>query len=218
MSLLDRLLEIRVQQQILQIWLSIECFLDSIQELSSDDTTTSPKQSAIPVVEIPLVLFARFLQLHKALSVRTNLGSVQSLLNGFHEELLVTHQVVHCGGERCILRCRWARKDFAGSNSCVFDRRKRSCVNSGGDQRRWNTQVQRQLAHPLARALGTSHVKNFVDQVPITTLVIFGAEDVSGDFDQVALQFALVPFRKDIVKFFIGKAGSFLEQEVSLAD
>jgi hypothetical protein len=38
-----------------------------------------------------------------------------------------------------------------------------------------------------------------VDQIAASTLIVFDAEDIAGDFDQVALQFTTVPVIKDTV-------------------
>ncbi len=47
---------------------------------------------------------------------------------------------------------------------------------------------------------------------------VFDAEDIAGNFDQVAVEFALIPFGEDIIQFCIAQTESMFEQEVRFAD
>ena len=48
--------------------------------------------------------------------------------------------------------------------------------------------------------------------------VVFEGEDVAGDFDQVAIEVALVPFGEDVVHLVGGQAEAILHDVVGLAD
>ena len=64
-------------------------------------------------------------------------------------------------------------------------------------------EIERQLAHPFPGPFGSGDVQNLVDQETIAALIIFDAENVAGDFDQVALQVAVIPFFEDVVEFIV---------------
>ncbi len=78
---LDGFLEIRVQQQVLQIAIRVEGLFDALEEYRADDTATSPQQRNIAEIERPIMLFRGCLQLHKSLSIAADLRSIQRLPN-----------------------------------------------------------------------------------------------------------------------------------------
>ena len=99
----------------------------------------------------------------------------------------------------------------------VAQGREAAGVNGLGHQRAGHAQVEGQLAHPLARALGPGRVHDGVDQVS-ARLGIADAEDIAGDLDEVAVQLAVVPIVEDLVEFVVGQAQGVLEDPVGLAD
>ena len=66
------------------------------------------------------------------------------------------------------------------------------------DQRRGDPKIQGMLAHPLARALLTSRIKNQVNKVRPGFFVLHG-KDVTRDFNQIAFQFTFVPITEDLI-------------------
>ena len=76
LSVFDRFLEVGVEQEVFEVWIGIEGLFDPIEELGTDDATTSPEQCTIAVIEPPVELLAGFLQLHEALSIGANFGSI----------------------------------------------------------------------------------------------------------------------------------------------
>lgn len=46
--------EVRIEEQVLQVGVLVEGFLDVTQELGSDDATASPHQSDTSVVQVPV--------------------------------------------------------------------------------------------------------------------------------------------------------------------
>lgn len=56
MSSLHLVDEVRVEEQVLQVGVLVEGFLNVAQELRSDDATTSPHQGDASVVQVPVEL------------------------------------------------------------------------------------------------------------------------------------------------------------------
>lgn len=126
-----------------------------------------------------------------------------------------------CFGDRLkfgVRRFGGAVQFFAGADTSFLLRGQSTSEDSGGDQGAGDAEVQSKLAHPLPGALGASDVQDFVDQEIAAALVVFDAENVAGDFDQVALQFAFVPGFEDVVKFLVGQSAEFVKQLVCFTD
>ena len=66
------------------------------------------------------------------------------------------------------------------------------------DQRHRHARVERADAGPLAGAFLAGGVQNLVDQR--RAVVVLLGENLRGDFDQVAVELALVPFGEDLVQ------------------
>ena len=90
-------------------------------------------------------------------------------------------------------------------------------VNGFRHERAGHAEVQRQLAHPLAGALGPGGIHDAIDQVS-AGLRIADAEDVAGDLDEIAVQLGAVPGVEDFVQFVVREIEGLLEQPVRLAD
>ena len=105
---------------------------------------------------------------------------------------------------------RRALEHLARPHAGVLHRREAAGVDGLGHQRAGHAQVERQLAHPLAGALGAGRVEDHVDQVA-AGLGVLDAEDVAGDLDQVAVQLAAVPLGEDVVQLVVRQAQGVLE-------
>ncbi len=57
--------EVRIEEQVLQVGVFVEGFLDVTQELGSDDATASPHQSDTSVVQVPVELLGLSLAIIK---------------------------------------------------------------------------------------------------------------------------------------------------------
>ena len=152
----DGLAEVRRQQQVLQLRIGVERFFDAIQEHRANDAAAAPQQGTVAVVERPLVLLGRGLQLHEALGVAANLRGVQRVAHLLDELRR---------GRPCTSTVRPVR-DFARSHAGVLQRRQAAGIDRFGHQRAGHAQVERQLAHPLAGSLGAGRVEDHVDQIP----------------------------------------------------
>ena len=75
-----------MQQQIFQIGVGVERFLDAIEELGANDTATAPQQCAFAVIQRPIMLLRGGLQLDEALCVTADLRCIQSLAHGSDRE------------------------------------------------------------------------------------------------------------------------------------
>ena len=70
---------------------------------------------------------------------------------------------------------------------------------------------------PLACPLLTRFVENQVDQRLAGLLILLG-EDLLGDIDEVAVEFPLVPFGKDLMELLGGRVDRLLQDCIGLAD
>ena len=145
-------------------------------------------------------------KLHVALGIAGDLRGVEALADLLDEG--VTVAVVSFVG---------ALQQGAGPHPRVFQGRQAAGVDGLGDQRARHAEVESQLAHPLPGPLGAGLVEDAVDD-EVTAVGILDGEDVAGDLDQVAVEFAAVPVAEDFGQFGVGESGAVLEQRVGLAD
>ena len=79
LRVLDSLFKEPVHQQIFQLGIVVESFLDAVEEHGADDAAAAPQQRAVAVVQIPLMLIRCGLQLNESLGVADNFRGVQGL-------------------------------------------------------------------------------------------------------------------------------------------
>ena len=203
---LDHGCKIPIQQQVAEIRFGRERSLDLAQERAADDAALAPHHGDFAVVQIPLVFLRRLAQHHEPLRVAHDLGSQQRLPDVFHEGFLVALE----------LKLR-PRQDLARRHAFFLHGAQAARIHGLADQRHRNPQVQRALAGPFARALLSGGVQNLVHHL-LARLGILEAQNVARDFDQVAVQFALVPLGEDLVHLFVAQPQPFLHELVGLAD
>jgi hypothetical protein len=200
-----------MQQQVFEVRLLVEGFLDPVEELArmmQPPRHSSASRRSSAASRAP----SRRLKLHEALGVAADLRSVQRLPDRFDELLLVGDQLrTAVANGRAVSTLLARTRASSGPTGPGVDRL--------GDQRAGHAQVERELAHPLAGPLGAGHVEDLVDQVAVAPLIVLDAEDVARDLDQVAFQLAAVPLVEDVVQLVVGQAERrFLEHQVRFAD
>ena len=86
---------------------------------------------------------------------------------------------------------------FGRGDAFLLQGRDAAGINRLGHQRDGNAEVLRRDHRPFAGAFLAGGVEDLVHQRP--TVGVLEGEDVAGDFDEVGIQFALVPFGEDLV-------------------
>ncbi len=76
-------LEIRSQQQVSDFWIFGIRIGNFLQELRTDDATSTENLRDFAIVQLPVVLFRRSTQLREALCVRNNLTQIKRTANFF---------------------------------------------------------------------------------------------------------------------------------------
>ena len=206
LGLLDRRPEVASQEQVLQAGIHVEGFLDPLQELGADDAPAAPQQGDRTKLQRPVVLRRRRLQLDKPLGITADLGSVQGLADCFHK----LGAVAVVGSGRTV-------QQLGGPQAGIAHRGQAAGVHRLGHQGARDSQIQRQLAHPLAGTLGTGRVHHQVDQ-ELARLVVLHAEDVSRDLNQVTVQIASIPLGERGVEFVVRHPQGVLHQPIGFAD
>ena len=101
-------------------------------------------------------------------------------------------------------------------HALLLHRRQAAREHRLADQRHRHAQVERADASPLAGALLAGRVENLVDDRRAVLVQL--AEDVARDLDQVAVQFARVPLREDVVQLGRRQPQPVLQHLIGLAD
>ena len=198
-------MEIRVEQQVAEGGIAVEGFLDLAQEGRADDAAGAPHQGDAAVVEIPVVLLGGLAQQHETLRVGDDLGGQQRLADVLDEGLPVAVE----------LELRPA-EDLRSRHALVLHGAQAAGINRFADQRDRHAQVERADAGPLAGAFLAGGVEDLVHHV--LALLVLVSQDVAGDFDEVAVELALVPLGEDVVHLLVAHAEPFLQKLVGLAD
>ena len=107
-------------------------------------------------------------------------------------------------------------QDLRSFDALVFHGGQAAGEDGFADQRDGHAEVERADAGPLAGAFLAGGVEDLIDH-RLAVIVLLG-EDFGGDFDEVAVEFALVPFGEDLVQFVGAQAEAVLEQLVGFAD
>lgn len=90
LTILHSITEERVQQQVLQLSVSVKRLFDFTQEDTSDDAASSPHQCDRAVVKGPAKLYGCLSQQHEALCVGDDLGGVEGLEDKKDYSVIVT--------------------------------------------------------------------------------------------------------------------------------
>ncbi len=112
--------------------------------------------------------------------------------------------------------CLRTAQHLRGGHAFVLEGRQAAGEDGFADQRQRLAEVERGDGGPLAGALLAGGVEDQVDDC--FAVFVFVAEDVAGDFDQVGIEFALVPLAEDLVHLLVGQAEALLHHLVGLAD
>jgi hypothetical protein len=153
LSLVDCIVEELVKEQVLEIGVSAEGLGDVLEEDGTDDATTTPHESDFWHVELPVILFRSSTDEHKALSVRDDLGSIQSLLQVGEELGLVTREV-----------WSWTRADLGGFDALVLFGRETTSKDSFTDKSHGLAEIQSIHSSPLASSLLAGFVENLFQE------------------------------------------------------
>lgn len=225
LSLVDGLVEEVVEEKVLKIRLLAVGVGDILQEDGSDNATSTPHKGDRGLVELPakltgslgsrLVLTSRaeealllgsyLLHEHETLSIRDNLGGVESLLEIIEELLLValklgaaTNKLKLCGGD----------------STLALDGRQASGQDSLGDQGDWHTQVKSIDGSPLAGTLLASLVQDLLNK-GLAVLVV-EVHDVAGNLNKKRVKDTGVPLGENITDLLAGETETTLHNVVSL--
>src|ERR1017187_2335993 len=195
-----------VQQQVGERGVLVKRCLDVAEEARADDAAAAPHQRNAAHVQVPALVLLRGAQQHVALRVAHHLGAVERAAHLFDELFAL------CDGFRFGRPVQYLGRLHA----LVLQGGEAAGKHALADQRQRHAQVERRDGRPLACALLSGGVEDLVDQRR-SVFVLLG-EDGGGDFDEVAVQLALVPLGEDVVQFVGGEAERVLEQLVGFAD
>jgi len=184
----------------------VEGFPDFAEEAAADDASAAPHEGDAAHVEVPAVLFGGGAEEHVALRIGDDFGAVEGAAHFFNEG-----DAVGGGGDG-----GGAFKDFGGGDAFVFERGEAAGEDRFADEGDGLAGVEGADDGPLTGAFLACGVEDFVDE-GLAVLIFFG-EDVAGDFDQEAVELALVPFGEHGGEFVCGEAEAAMEQVVGFAD
>ena len=87
-----RLPEIRVEQQVLQVFIFIIGLPDIAKETTPNDTATAPHQGNITKTQCPAIFSCSITHQHISLGIRHNFGSIERIMDILDEGLLITRK------------------------------------------------------------------------------------------------------------------------------
>ena len=137
------------------------------------------------------------------LSVRNDLGRIQSLLKVGNELLLVAREL---GGG--------AAEQLAGADTLVLEGREAAREDSLTDQGDGHAEVESVDGGPLAGTLLASLVEDLLDHGD--TVLVIVVQDVTGDLNEERVQNTLVPLGEDIGDLLRGETETALQDVVGL--
>ena len=153
----------------------------------ADDAAAAEDHRDVAVTEVPAVLVGSRAHLREALRVRANFAREQRFAHRFDEGRFVS-----------LVRSRLRSFQQLACRDALFLHRGQEAGEYGfRDDGQRHAEVERALARPFARALLAGGVQDHVDHRLARFRIVFG-EDVRRDLDQVAVEFALVPFRENL--------------------
>jgi len=174
--------------------------LDFPQELAANNASAAPHQRDAAKVQIPAMLLGRGLQQHIALRVRDDLGAVKRPPHILNKGSSVANRSL----------ARRPLQNLRRFYALFLQRRQAARKDRFADQSQRLTQIERADRRPLARALLAGRIQNLIDN-RLAVFVLLG-KDVPGNLDQVAVQFALVPFRENRMQLIGAQAKPALQQ------
>ena len=165
-----------------------EGFANLAQEDAANDAAAPPHHGDAAVIQVPAVGPGGGTHQRIALGVGDDLRGVQGLADLLDKGHAIPLEHHFGAGE--LLGSRHAL--FLGSGQAAGKHRL-------ADEGQGHAFVQRRDARPFAGALLAGGVQNHVHQ-RLAVLVLVG-QNVPGDLDQIAVQFALVPFGENLAHF-----------------
>ena len=205
LSLVDSLVEEVIEEQVLEVGVGTVGLGDVLQEDGADNASTAPHEGNLGLVELPVVLLCGVLDQHEALSIRNDLGGVESLLEVVDESLLVAREAGAGSVEKT-----------SGTTALSLERGQAAGEDGLTNQSDGHTEVESVDGSPLAGTLLTSRVHNLLDNGD--TVVVVLVHDVAGDLDQEGVEDTGVPLGEDITNLLVAKAKTALHDVVGLAN
>ena len=157
-------------------------------------------------MEIPAKFLCSGVQLNVALGVAAEFGCVEGLAHVVDELLFIACEV-----------CVWSFENCFGADAGIFLSGEAAGEDGFGDECCGDAKVECVLAHPFPGAFLAGGIKDEVDEVS-TGFAILNGEDVASDFDEVAFEFAFVPFAEHVMEFLVGESNAVFEDVVGFAD
>ena len=192
LGILDDVGEIGIEQEIMQRGIAFVGINDAVQKFRANDTTAAPDSGDVAEIQVPVVLFTGRAEQFHSLCVRDDLGCVKSVAHGIDQLFPVA--------------CKFFRlrlwENFRRRNAFIFSRRDHarfdSCVDCRNDNGLSDGGLQRPHAGPFLAGL----IENHIDK-RFTGFRIDLAKNLRGDFDQVTVELAFVPFGEGFRELFI---------------
>ena len=147
---------------------------------------------------------------HVALSVADDLRGVERVADFLHERGAFFG--VAGGGDGGFRAFEFA----GGANAVVLHRRNAAGVDGLGHEGDRRAEVERVDDCPFAGSFLTGGIEDFVHER--RAVGVFLGENIAGDLDEVAVEFAFVPLGEGVVEFLLGHAEAVFEDVVGLAD
>lgn len=143
---------------------------------------------------------------HEALSVRDDLGRIQSLLQVLKELLLVSLELVRAADKLQNLR---------RAGTLALQGRQAAGEHGLGNQGDGHSQVKRIDGGPLAGTLLSSGVEDLLKERGSVIVII--VHDIAGDLDEERVEDALVPLCENITNLLVWHAETALHDVVGLS-
>src|ERR1043165_4740336 len=199
------LAEERIEQEVGQLGIFIEGFFDFAQKDAADDAAAAPHEGDAAVVEVPVVFLRRSAHEHVALGVGDDFRGVERTTDVFDDFFVIAFD----GG-------LGAFELFGSGDAFVFKRGDAAGVHGFGNEGDGDAEFLGGNHGPFAGAFLAGGVEDFVHEG--LAVGVFEGEDVAGDFDQIGVEFALVPVGEDLVHLVGAHAEAGFEQVVGFAD
>lgn len=205
LSLVDSLVEEVVKEQVLEIGVGTVGLSDVLQEDGADDASTAPHEGNFGLVELPVVLLSGVLDQHETLSIRDDLGGIESLLEVVDEGLLVAREA----GAGAI-------EETSGTATLRLERGQAAGEDSLSDEGDRHAEVEGVDGSPLAGTLLTGRIHDLLDNS--NTIVVVLVHDIAGDLNQERVKDTSVPLGEDIANFLVAETKTALHDIVGLAN
>mmetsp|Transcript_28284 Transcript_28284/g.76634 ORF Transcript_28284/g.76634 Transcript_28284/m.76634 type:complete len:347 (+) Transcript_28284:226-1266(+) len=197
-----------VDHEVGKVLIASNGFSNSLEELGADDASTTPHACAQSQIDVPSVFVGGGLDRGQSLRVGRNLRAVKGGLKIFEDLVLIDRNLAGTG----------AFQDLRGGNTLVLAAGKVSSVQGGSNGGCCNGLFGGFLDGPATSSLHAGLVEDVVYDFAFLTLVVLLSEDNGSDFDQVRIQFGLVPFGEQFVHFLVVHPDNTLENIVTFAN